>query len=409
MVKQNNLFITVPTHFRCPISLDLMKSPVSLATGVTYDRSSIQRWLDSGNNTCPATMQLLLSKDFVPNCNLKRLIQIWSHTLHFQFPLHDHHLGTNATPIRNHSHPYCSVSVSLSNLLCFSPPLEQNVQFLRTIHGLVPVLLDVLGGEGSCGDIECFELAVKVLDLVRCEIKDREEFMNSMLKSNRDCLRSLALVLQRGNTESRIGTARILECIAINAESKTLIAENEGILCELIALIGVDKDMKLIESVLSCLVAISMPRRVKIRLVQLGVIKALTRLLLQRNAAVGVTEKVMRLLAAAAAVEEARSEMCENGGECVGGMVRKVMKVSSAATEQAVTALWCICYLFREERALVAVAEAKGVEKILLVLQSECPAPVRQMGKDLLKILKVNSKSFTLSFYDTNSSYIMPF
>ncbi|CAK9316353.1 unnamed protein product [Citrullus colocynthis] len=411
MVRPHNLFITVPTHFCCPISLDLMQSPVSLTTGVTYDRSTIQRWLDSGHNTCPATMQILHNYDFVPNSNLKRLIQIWSDSL--QFPLstlsQSDHILTAFDDLRTNGNGSVSVSVSvsasLSKLLCFGARLEQNVKFLGRIHGFVPVLLDVL----RCRDVYCSELVVRVLDLVRCEIEDREEFMNMMLKSDRDCLRSLVLVLQRGSSESRIGTARLLECVAINAESKNLIAENEAILHELIGVIGIEEDPKLIESVLSCLIAISMPKRVKIKLVRLGVIKALTRLLKHRNASVGVTEKVLRLLAAAAAVEEGRSEMLENGGECVGWMVKKVMKVSSAATEQAVTALWCICYLFREDRAAEAVAEAKGVEKILLLMQSHCPATVRQMAKDLLKILKVNSISSCLSIYDTNNSYIMPF
>ncbi|KAJ4841831.1 U-box domain-containing protein 27 [Turnera subulata] len=51
------------------ISLDMMKSPVRLCTGVTYDHASIQRWPNDSNNTCPATMQVLHTKD---------LIQIWS-------------------------------------------------------------------------------------------------------------------------------------------------------------------------------------------------------------------------------------------------------------------------------------------------------------------------------------------
>ncbi|KAJ6337259.1 hypothetical protein OIU76_007024 [Salix suchowensis] len=74
---RDELCIAVPSLFRCPISLDLMKSPVSLCTGVTYDRSSIQHWLDSGHDTCPATMQVLSSKDFVPNLTLHRLINLW--------------------------------------------------------------------------------------------------------------------------------------------------------------------------------------------------------------------------------------------------------------------------------------------------------------------------------------------
>lgn len=254
------------------------------------------------------------------------------------------------------------------------------------------------------------DLVVRVLDLIRAEIGDREELVDLILKRNRNCLNSLTLVLRRGTAESRSAAARLLEFVAINAESKLAIAENEGILLELIGLIGADEDPRVIESALSCLISISMVKRVKIKLVRLGAIRSLTKLLLlrRRSSSVGVTEKVLKLLAAAAAVEEGRSEMCENGGECVGGIVRKVMKVSSAATEHAVTALWCVCFLFREERATEAAAAAKGAEKILLLIQSYCPAPVKLMAQDLLKIFKLNSKSL-LSCYDTSTSHIMPF
>ncbi|WJX88643.1 hypothetical protein P8452_70711 [Trifolium repens] len=44
-----------PEDFRCPISLELMTEPVTVSTGQTYDRVSIQKWLKSGNTTCPKT------------------------------------------------------------------------------------------------------------------------------------------------------------------------------------------------------------------------------------------------------------------------------------------------------------------------------------------------------------------
>ena len=70
-----------PPHlFLCPISMELMDDPVTVSTGVTYDRASIQRWLDSGNTTCPATMLPLPSTDLVPNLTLRRLIALWAST-----------------------------------------------------------------------------------------------------------------------------------------------------------------------------------------------------------------------------------------------------------------------------------------------------------------------------------------
>ncbi|KAF2295533.1 hypothetical protein GH714_033149 [Hevea brasiliensis] len=69
--------ILVPIHFRCPISLDLMKDPVTLSTGITYDRESIDKWIEDGNQTCPVTNQVLLSIDQIPNHFIRKMIQDW--------------------------------------------------------------------------------------------------------------------------------------------------------------------------------------------------------------------------------------------------------------------------------------------------------------------------------------------
>ncbi|GAV63018.1 U-box domain-containing protein [Cephalotus follicularis] len=64
-----------PEDFRCPISLELMTDPVTVSTGHTYDRSSIQKWLKAGNNSCPKTGERLQNTELVPNTILRKLIQ----------------------------------------------------------------------------------------------------------------------------------------------------------------------------------------------------------------------------------------------------------------------------------------------------------------------------------------------
>ncbi|KAE8124190.1 hypothetical protein FH972_019096 [Carpinus fangiana] len=64
-----------PHDFRCPISLELMTDPVTVSTGQTYDRSSIEKWLRAGNMLCPKTGEKLRSKELVPNSTLRKLIQ----------------------------------------------------------------------------------------------------------------------------------------------------------------------------------------------------------------------------------------------------------------------------------------------------------------------------------------------
>ncbi|KDP22781.1 hypothetical protein JCGZ_00368 [Jatropha curcas] len=69
--------VNIPTDFRCPISLDLMRDPVVVATGQTYDRESITLWIESGHNTCPKTGQKLAHTNLIPNLALKNLIGMW--------------------------------------------------------------------------------------------------------------------------------------------------------------------------------------------------------------------------------------------------------------------------------------------------------------------------------------------
>ena len=71
--------IDVPQYFICPISLQIMKDPVTAITGITYDRESIEHWLfTSKNATCPVTNQPLpKDSDLTPNHTLRRLIQAW--------------------------------------------------------------------------------------------------------------------------------------------------------------------------------------------------------------------------------------------------------------------------------------------------------------------------------------------
>lgn len=71
--------IEVPQYFICPISLQIMKDPVTAITGITYDRDSIEHWLFTNKNTtCPVTKQPLpLDSDLTPNHTLRRLIQSW--------------------------------------------------------------------------------------------------------------------------------------------------------------------------------------------------------------------------------------------------------------------------------------------------------------------------------------------
>ncbi|CAN6981846.1 unnamed protein product [Brassica oleracea var. botrytis] len=73
--------VSFPDEFRCPLSNELMRDPVVLASGQTYDKLFIQRWLSSGNRTCPKTEQVLPHTALTPNVLIRDMISKWCKTV----------------------------------------------------------------------------------------------------------------------------------------------------------------------------------------------------------------------------------------------------------------------------------------------------------------------------------------
>ncbi|XP_042066410.1 U-box domain-containing protein 9-like [Salvia splendens] len=71
--------VVVPEEFTCPISKKIMKDPVIVpSTGVTYDRDSIQKWIEDGNATCPQTGKRIQSLAMLIQDNVRKdMISSW--------------------------------------------------------------------------------------------------------------------------------------------------------------------------------------------------------------------------------------------------------------------------------------------------------------------------------------------
>ncbi|CAO2840640.1 unnamed protein product [Amaranthus hypochondriacus] len=78
--------LVIPDDFRCPISLELMRDPVIVSTGQTYERSCIEKWIGAGHNTCPKTQQLLHNSSLTPNYVLRSLIAQWCEANGLELP-----------------------------------------------------------------------------------------------------------------------------------------------------------------------------------------------------------------------------------------------------------------------------------------------------------------------------------
>ncbi|KAJ8492113.1 hypothetical protein OPV22_013834 [Ensete ventricosum] len=418
------LQVNIPSYFRCPISLDVMRSPVSLCTGVTYDRASIQRWLDSGNTTCPATMLPLPSTDLVPNLTLRRLICLWSSAYASCSPSS----AVGDAPVAGEI---------LLDLRSFSasggdpiPPLRKLAEFLSSDEvdefdknnlvnagGCASVVASVLHGDAV---LEAKEAAITVLIVIltldSMEESNKKITISELTSDARRSVSALTRVLRGGSSlESRTDAARVLDSIiaAADPECKFRISEEE-LVRELIRLIGPSDekgtamDQPAIEAGLACVVGLSASRQVMPLMVRMGVVAAVTRVLGAESAAATV-EKALRVMAAASGCAEGRASICEDGAAAAMAVVRRMVKAGKAGAEAAVAVLWRVCHRFRDRRAVEAVAAAEGVvTKLLLLMQSGCSPAARQMAADLLKIFRVSSKS-CITGYDTKTTHIMPF
>lgn len=97
--------VSIPPYFRCPLSLELMLDPVIVSTGQTYERASIQKWLDHGLNVCPKTHQVLTHKNLIPNYTVKALIANWCEEHKIRLSDTSKHINLITIPSRDHLSP----------------------------------------------------------------------------------------------------------------------------------------------------------------------------------------------------------------------------------------------------------------------------------------------------------------
>ncbi|XP_047077021.1 U-box domain-containing protein 27-like [Lolium rigidum] len=423
--EYQGLEVKVPIFFRCPISLDVMRSPVSLCTGVTYDRASIQRWIDSGNNTCPATMLPLPSTDLVPNLTLRRLIALWASTTATSSSSSPAPSAVGPTPaaaaaellrqIADPSEDPCPALHKLAAFLSDDDVDEFDKNALARATGAAETLVSVLRRRRADASVEAAVRVLAVIAASDCiEEDNRKRVATALAADAASSVASLARVLRKGSSlEARIDAARVVESLLRNArpDVKATVAESEEMVCELIRLIGpVDEkgglDKQAVEVGLSCLATIAGTRRARSEMVRLGAVPAAVRVLATDA---GSPSQALRVLEATVGCAEGRAAICEMGDAAIPAVLSKMMKGGMGGAEAGVSVLWAVCHKYRDRRAVDAAAASKGgLTRLLLLMQSGCSPATRQMASELLKMFKVNAKS-CLAGYDSKTTHIMPF
>ncbi|XP_077227801.1 U-box domain-containing protein 17-like [Tasmannia lanceolata] len=232
-------YVTIPKDFCCPISLDLMRDPVIISTGQTYDRASIAQWIEEGHCSCPKTGQMLNHARMIPNRALRNLISQWcsAHGITFDLPESADPstetvspAATKATIEANRATALLLIgqlangssktkAVAARELRLLAKTGKENRSCIAEA-GAIPLLKQLLSSSNSIAQEN------SVTALLNLSILDKNK---TRIMNEEGCLEAIVQVLRHGTTEeARENAAATLFSLSAVHEYKKRITDEEG-------------------------------------------------------------------------------------------------------------------------------------------------------------------------------------
>lgn len=375
--------IDVPHFFLCPISLEIMKDPVTVPTGITYDRESIEKWLFSGKNTtCPVTKQVISDAELTPNHTLRRLIQSWC--------------MLNAIERIPTPKPQIN-QAQIAKILNEGAKSPQNqAKCLRRLQSIAAENATNKRTMEAAGAVDF--LAATVLDSRLVEDSVLEDALSLLynlqvsesglktllLRKNGEFVHRLTRVMQHGTYESRAYSALLLNSLSEVADQMQLIQLKPQTFTEAIRILREKISSQATKAVLQLLINSCPYGRNRVKAVESGGVTVLINLLLDCSEK-RACEMMMTVLEMLCGCAEGRAELLAHPA----GMVvvsKKILRVSQVVSERAVRILFAVAK-FSGSPVVVQEMLALGVvAKLCLVLQVECGSKIKEKAREVLKL-----------------------
>lgn len=373
----------IPDDFRCPISLELMKDPVIVSTGQTYERSCIQRWLDAGHKTCPKTQQTLLHTALTPNYVLKSLIALWCENNGVELPEKQ---GKGRSKRSGRVASECdraAINALLEKLADGNPDQQRGAAGeLRLLAkrnadnrvciaeaGAIPLLVDLL----SSPDSRTQEHAVTAL--LNLSINDS----NKGTIVNAGAIPDIVDVLKNGSMEARENAAATLFSLSVIDENKVAIGAAGAIpalinlLCE-----GTPRGKK---DAATAIFNLSIYQGNKARAIKAGIVGPLMRLL--KDAGGGMVDEALAILAILASHQEGK--MAISQAEPIPVLVEVIRTGSPRNRENAAAVLWSLC---SGDLGQLKFAKDLGAEEVLKELMESGTDRAKRKAGTLLELIQ---------------------
>ncbi|KAK8352263.1 hypothetical protein V6Z12_A05G082900 [Gossypium hirsutum] len=379
--------IEIPTHFLCPISLQLMRDPVTISTGISYDRDSIEKWLYSCKNkqVCPVTKQALHDSGLTPNHTLSRLIQTWctlnvSHGIQIipapNPPIHNTQIAkllNDATKLPETRFKCLATLRSITleegerNRSCMeeSGAVEFLVSIIKRDNS---TLLQVENNKGS----EFIKARDEALSIFY-DIKVSKSCLRSIISNDEVFVAYLVQVLENGNHKSRAYTTMILKNLFQVADPTQLINAKSELFAQLVRALSDEISQQATKAALKLLVELCPWGRNRIKAVEGGAVFILIELLL------GTSETRL------GARLDRRAELLKHGAG-LAIVSKKIFRVSHGASNMAVRIISSISKFSATSRVLQEMLEVGVVRKLILVVKVDSNSKRKAKAREMLKL-----------------------
>ncbi|XWS31219.1 hypothetical protein CRYUN_Cryun23aG0058600 [Craigia yunnanensis] len=225
--------VSCPEEFKCPLSKELMRDPVILASGQTYDRPFIQKWLNAGNRTCPRTQQVLSYTVLTHNHLIKEMISQWCKNQGIQLPNPVQYGKEEGVTEAERDH-FFSLLEKLSAALPQQKEAAKELRFLtkkmpsfRALFGesvdAIPQLLTPLSGSKSQSGVHPDLQEDVITTLLNLSIHDSNK---KLVTETPMVIPLLMEALRSGTIETRSNAAAALFTLSALDSNKALIGKS---------------------------------------------------------------------------------------------------------------------------------------------------------------------------------------
>ncbi|CAO2046113.1 unnamed protein product [Urochloa humidicola] len=379
--------VQVPWYFRCPISLELMRDPVTVSTGQTYDRASIESWVATGNTTCPVTRAPLADFTFIPNHTLRRLIQDWC--------VAHRSMGVERIPTpKQPADPDLVRSLvsqgptlpALRRLRALAKESDKNRLVMATRETRA-ALVEVAFAPGASEELEAEAMAVLALvglgEAEAAEVVGREERVARLGKV-------LAAAGGAGTLEARVNAGAVVEAAASasGAEARAALGAAEGVMEGLVALCLCEEKShahaRAVRVGIRGLFALCLAKENRARAVSAGAASALARRVAEGGA--GEPERALAAVERLCRAEGGRDAVVAGAGGGAATVTALVRAMSGRAAEHAAGAL--VALVGGSEALQVEAVRAGAMSQLLLMVQGGCSERAKRKAQHLLKLLR---------------------